>query len=297
MTKNTFVIVTWNNENQIGQLLKSIEEFEPESDVILVDNNSADNTVSVAKRDSKKVSIIEMNDNLGFAKANNIGVEKAKTEYITLINPDTKLTESFVDVFSKKMDVASNIGMIGAKLINSDGSLQSSIFNFQNPVNIIIEQFRLGKLMPEYLKRKYSPELSKHDICQSIDWIMGAFMFTRKDYYSRVGGFSEDYFLYAEDMDICYKYHLINKKILFDPSIIVEHVGGASEKQTNSRKSLKLLESFCIFANKYDYKLNIRTLYECYRLKYILAKVLLFNDKTLLAKYRKNILFLKEKLS
>lgn len=290
MKRNTFVVVTWNNATTIESLIQSIRKYEIDSKLIIIDNDSSDNTINIVKQ-YKWVKLISLKDNLGFAKANNIASKQVDTEYVTFLNPDTQLEDSVISCLIKKMR-KSHAGLIGVKLVNKDGSLQPSIFKFQTPFEIILEQFRIGKILPERLKTKFSPEQSKHNKELSVDWLVGAFLFTKLSYYKAVGGFSEDYFLYAEDMDLCYKYHLHNLSVLFDPKISIKHIGGVSERETNSSKSLKLLNSFCIFSNKYNLNKNIKTFYYCYYIK----KLLFFFDKKKVSKYKKNIEFLKGKI-
>lgn len=289
--KNSFIIVTWNNEEQISKLIKSIQRYEPASTIIVVDNNSKDNTVAVVQK-YKNVICLPLDENLGFAKANNIGFQLVKTDYVTFINPDTQLVSPVINKLINKIN-KTNAALIGGKLINTDGTLQPSIFKFQTPIEIIIEQFGIGKILPEKLKLKYSPENSFHNHDVFTDWLVGAFYFTKSKYYKLVGGFSEDYFLYAEDMDICYKYHLNDLKVLFTPEITIYHLGGESEKKTNTTKSLKLLESFCIFARKYNFSRNIFTLYKCYIIKQLIFR---FINKTRANRYASNVKYLKGQL-
>lgn len=289
MIENTFLTVTWNNESTIERLIKSIKNYE-NSKLIIVDNNSNDRTVEIARKYSN-VDLIALKQNLGFSKANNIGFKKVNTKYVTFLNPDTFLVQNVSNYLIREIENG-KIGLIGAKLVNSNGAVQPSIYKFQNPLSIFIEQFRIGKILPEKIKVKISPENSKHDKKRYVDWLIGAFYFTKSKYYKEIGGFSEDYFLYAEDMDICYKYHLHDYKVLFTPEITVCHIGGESEKKTNTSKSLKLLNSFCIFAHKYNLESNIKSLYFSYKFK----KIIFFFNNRLQRHYDENIKFLKGKI-
>lgn len=289
--ENSFVIVTWNSEKQILNLIDSIKKYEPDSQIIIVDNDSSDKTVAITQK-INNVTCIKLDTNVGFSKANNIGFQKVRTEYVTFINPDTQLISPVTNNLIKKMN-ETNAALIGTKLINSDGTLQPSIFKFQTPLEIFIEQFQIGRILPEKLRVKYSPEHSAHDKDLFVDWLMGAFYFTKSKYYKMVGGFSDDYFLYAEDMDICYKYYLKGLKVLFTPDIKIYHLGGKSEKQTKTEKSLKLLRSFCIFAEKYNLSGNISTLYYCYKIK---QAIFHFGDKKRATKYSNNVKYLRGQL-
>lgn len=267
MKNNTFILVTWNSENQIGSTLSSIMQYEHESDIIIVDNDSQDGTVELVTKDFPSVRIYVNEQNEGFAKANNRALSFVETEFVTIINPDTHLVQPIVKKLEKHF-LDEHAGLIGCKLINDDGSLQPSMYKFQSPSSIFIEQFRIGKFMPEFLKRRLSPEFTKHDREQRVDWLIGAFLITKTNMLKNVGGFSEDYFMYSEDMDLGYKYHIRDLSVIFDPSCIVQHTGGTSEKQDeSSTKSQKLITSFMVFARKYDLDGNIIALIRSYKLK------------------------------
>lgn len=292
MLKNTFITVTWNNEEEIGNLIESIQCYEKTSQIIVVDNNSSDDSVAVAKSYSN-VKVIKLKSNLGFAKANNIAFKYVKSEFVTFINPDTVLNQSLIANLVQELSNNSRIGLVGVALENSDGSRQPSIFKFQRPLSIYIEQFNIGKVLPNFLRKSLSPENLVNPSKMIVDWIMGAFMFTKSSYYRQVGGFSEKYFMYAEDMDLCYKYHQVGLDTLFNPSFSVTHVGGVSEKNSDGEKSIKLLSSFCIFAKQYHFDSNIQALFNSYRIKYDISKVLNLKRTK---RYYNNLRFLKEKL-
>ena len=288
---NTFITVTWNSQANIKELIESILNYEPQSKIIVVDNHSSDNTVKIV-RSFKNIRLIALKENMGFSAANNIGFDNTDTEYVTFINPDTKLQGPVIDNLKDEMRIK-KAAMIGIKLENNDRTLQPSIFKFQTPINLFIEQFAIGKIMPEKLKVHFSPENSKCNKTMFVDWIMGAFIFTKSKFFKDVGGFSKEYFMYSEDMDLCYKYHLSGLKILFDPQLSLTHTGGASESQTSSEKSIKLLRSFCIFAKKYSLYNNINVLFYCYKLKEAIFK---FINPERAKKYQENSEFLKGQL-
>lgn len=294
---NTFIIVTWNSEKQIQRLLDSLSIFESDSQVIIFDNNSSDSTLNIILEKYKYVRLISSPKNVGFAKANNIASKFVNTKYLTIINPDTYLETPILSKLIK--DFGDSTGIMGVKLVSPDGTLQPSIFNFQRPSSIIIEQFRLGKLLPNFMKAKLSPELSNHDYMRDVEWLMGAFLFMKASFFGKINGFSEDYFMYSEDMDICYKSYLKGKKVVFNPNAHVVHEGGMSEKQDISEnKSSKLLRSFMIFAKKYGFTQNVRTLCFSYGIKRkIIFPIRLFSErfKKIDMRYRKNLQILKNK--
>lgn len=295
MENISVVIVTWNNERIIMDCLNSIIKYTDVVDIVVVDSCSTDKTVEVIKESNiKKVKVIKLEQNVGFAKGNNIGVIEAKCENVLLLNPDTIFIEKGLDKLVKSLN--SDVGIVGCKLLNTDKSLQPSTYNFDTPVNIILEQFMLGKLLPNFLRYSCAPYLSKHDKIFYPDWVIGAFMMIKKELFLRVDGFSEDYFLYSEDMDICKKVSNLGFRIEYNPTFAIIHLGGESEKNDiSSSKQEKLLDSKIIYSRKYSRK-NFKYLLYCYKIKYFLCSLFCgskdnkyFFPKNYLVKKRKEL--------
>ncbi|MCD5324129.1 MULTISPECIES: glycosyltransferase family 2 protein [Pontibacillus] len=285
------VIVTWNCERVITDCLKSLEQYLPNSEVIIVDSNSQDKTCKVIE-DLKQgnIRLIKLNENVGFSKGNNIGVSYAKNENILLLNPDTVLIKPGLEKIVGYLN--DKIGLIGCKLLNQDYSLQPSCYMFDTPINIVIEQFQIGRFFPDKYKKRFSPYLGDHNKKLYVDWVIGAFMIISKDLYDKVEGFSEDYFLYSEDMDLCYKVSQKGMKVLFTPDYEIIHIGGQSEANDSntSNKFKKMLDSRLVFSKKYNHRRNMRTFLLSYTIKLFIFSILRFitqNNKQVQSKYNK----------
>lgn len=267
--KISAIIVTWNSEKDIVKCVDSILKYENNIEIIVVDNNSQDNTVNMLRnKGEKRLKVIALKDNVGFAAANNEGLKHANGKYILYLNPDTLFVESGLEKLTNQLN--SNVGLVGCQLLNADRSFQPSVYMFDNPVNIVIEQFNLGKLMPKVIAKKYAPYLNKIDTNVEVDWLVGAFLLISKQDCQRIGGFSTDYFMYAEDMDIAFKIHKLQKKVVFSPNFKVVHVGGNSEKQdVSSTKKEKMFSSRKVFSDKYGWN-NLPIFYFCYLIKFLL---------------------------
>lgn len=285
------VIVTWNCELVIIDCLNSLEKYLPNSEIIIVDSNSQDKTCKVIEDLNKEnIKLVKLNENVGFSKGNNIGVSYAKSKNILLLNPDTILIKPNLEKIIGYLD--DKIGLIGCRLLNQDYTLQSSCYMFDTPSNIIFEQFQIGKFLPGKYKERFTPYLSKHNKKMFVDWVIGAFMIISKDLYNEVGGFSEDYFLYSEDMDLCYKVYKKGLKILFTPDYEVIHIGGHSEANDNNstNKFKKMLDSRLVFSKKYNFKKNMVTFLYSYTIKFCISSILRFfspNNKKVQNKYNK----------
>lgn len=269
------VIVTWNCEKVIIDCLESLKKYLPNSEIIVVDSNSQDNTCKVIDDlNLGNLRLIKLNENVGFSKGNNIGVSYAKNENILLLNPDTILIKPGLEKLVGYLD--DKIGLIGCKLLNQDYTLQPSCYMFDTPINIIIEQFQIGRFFSKKYKERFTPYLSGHDKKMYVDWVIGAFMIISKDLYDKVGGFSEDYFLYSEDMDLCYKVTEKGMRVLYTPDYEIIHIGGQSEAtdSNSSNKFKKMLDSRLVFSKKYSLRRNMRTFLITYSIKLFIFRIL-----------------------
>jgi len=180
--------------------LKSVKEAirTIEAEIIVVDNNSKDNSCQMVRELFPDVVLIKNKENLGFSKGNNIGVEKAKGEYICILNPDTVLPE---DIFERLLGFSlnkKNLGIIGCKLIDGRGE-----FLPESKRNIPYVRAAVKKLMGK-ANEYYASQLGKSQIGK-VPVLVGAFMFMNHKVFNAVSGFDEDYFMYGEDIDLSYK--------------------------------------------------------------------------------------------
>ena len=300
----TFIIVSWNNEKEIRDCLSSIIHFTTiPFKIIVVDNLSSDNTRDIIKNEFPQVKLIESSENLGFAKANNLGLQYVKSKYVCFINPDIILTEDIVMPSIRFLEKDVSIGLVSCRLTNKDGSWQNSCLSFINSHSIIINILHLGKVLPKCLCRKLAPEYYKIKKNHYMpDWVIGAEMIMRTSDANVVHGFSEEYFMYTEDMDLCKKIQtFLNKKIVFNADVSLIHLGGASEVQNvNYIKQKKLFQNILIFCEKFyglkEADKTLRNMRMCYYIRLLLLKSLYYKEnRNYMIEHDKKILsFLKE---
>lgn len=274
----TYIIVTWNNENEIEDCLKTIQHYSPrDSKIIVVDNKSSDETISIIKAKFSTVQLIESQENLGFAGANNLALEYVTTEYLCYINPDVILTEDIITPAIHKLSSDPSVGLVASSLKNSDGTHQPSCFNFSSPLSMFSEVLHLGRLVPNKLRKKYflNYYLPEEDFYP--DWVIGAEMVLRTQDAKEIGGFSTDYFMYTEDMDICKKLRIqLNKSIFYMASSSLIHIGGASESQNvNYSKQQKLYENTRAFVRKFDGEKQAKNTIFLMKSAYVIRKIIL----------------------
>ncbi|WP_271765400.1 glycosyltransferase family 2 protein [Aquimarina algiphila] len=202
--KLSVVIINYNVRYFLELCLQSVKEAiqAMDAEIIVVDNNSVDDSCEMLKNRFPEVILIENTDNVGFAKANNQGVAKAKGEYVCILNPDTVVG---VDVFDTLISVADrlpNVGFLGPRLIDGTGNfLPESKRNIPSPLTSFRRLFkiRLGNVKSYYADHVLEEEIG------DVDILVGAFLLVKKKNYLTIKGFDEDYFMYGEDIDISYK--------------------------------------------------------------------------------------------
>lgn len=279
----SIIIVTWNNEKEIVECLSSLESTikKTEYEVIICDNCSSDNTVEVIKSHYSWVKIVQPGRNLGFAGGNNLAVKHATGEYILYLNPDTVMQLETVDGCISFFYQNSQYGAICCRLLNKNKTNQPSIYKVPGGIGMVLEFFNLHNMLYRTLGRMmgYSMEYS-----HEIECCMGAFVLMRRQDVDVLGGFSEQYFMYMEDGDLCYRIKkFLNKKIFYLSRYTCIHLGGCSEKQDLSvSKTKKMIDSYDIFLklhkNKYR-NIYLKFYYYMYLLKMYFGKFIWFINR------------------
>ena len=195
------IIVSYNSSSFLELCLhsvaKAISQLEIESEVIVVDNSSSDDSCEVLNNKFPFVKLIQNDENIGFSKANNLGVSKAKGKYICILNPDTVLQENTFDEILKFYKSNIKVGFVGCQMIDGNGM-------FLKESKRVIPSIFSSFMKVLGISKFYYSALDK-DKRGYIDILAGAFMFVEKTIYDSVKGFDEDYFMYGEDIDLSYK--------------------------------------------------------------------------------------------
>lgn len=240
----SIVIVSWNCCYELVSCLQSIfvgmEDLEFE--VIVVDNASSDGTIAKISQEFKQATIIANNQNIGFPKANNIGIKVSKGEFVLLLNPDTILTKGVLKICVDKMRRMPQVGALGCRLIYPDGKPQyESGRRFLNLWDLLTQSFYLHTLFPKSsLFNRHLIGDWDHADEREIDCISGAFMLLRRKALEQVGYLSEKVFMYYEDIEMCFRLKQQGWKIWFLGTVTVIHLAGQSSAK--SQQPLWLLE-------------------------------------------------------
>ena len=209
------------------------------SEVILVDNGSQDGGRIEVKRAFPSVHIIENEKNLGFAKAVNQGLQKASGRYVLLLNPDTQMKDGAIERLVSFMDAHSDVGVAGAQLLNADGSKQNSIANFPSLATELFNKSLLRWLFP----KKFPGKERDYPEPVEVDSVIGACMVVRRKAMEQVGLLDEDYFLFLEETDWCYRMKRAGWKIYHVPQAEVYHFQGKSAETAKKRAKVEFYRS------------------------------------------------------
>ena len=234
------IIVNWNSKDYVRKCLSSLFKHCPHisMEVVVVDGASFDGCDEMLAREFPTVKFVQSKKNVGFAKANNLGVRNAKGRNLLFLNPDTELVENSIDMLLTHLATLPQAGAVGCKLLNSDGSVQTScIQSFPTVVNQILDSEFLRRRFPRSRLWGMAALHSDGDSPSEVEVISGACILTKRDVFESVGEFSKTYFMYGEDLDLCFKIKQAGFRSYYVPQTSIIHHGGGSTQQTISNFS------------------------------------------------------------
>jgi GT2 family glycosyltransferase len=230
----SIILVNWNAVDYLQDCIGSIYENTSgvELEVIVVDNSSTKGDVDTLKVPFPKILIIRSSENLGFARANNLGFTHSSAPYILLLNPDTKLVGPAINILWAAIKNLPDAGIVGCKHVNPDLTVQTTtIQKFPTIINQILNIEYLRLRWPACGLWNIAPLFSDSCLPVVVDVIPGACMLIKRDVFAAVGGFSEDYFMYGEDIDLNFKVARTGLRNYYIPRAVIIHYGGRSSTQ------------------------------------------------------------------
>lgn len=256
----SIVIVTYNCADLIRDCLINLKNKLPDnSEVIVVDNNSSDDSADVVKKTYPAAKLFLQKQNLGFAKANNLAVEKSQGEYLLFLNPDTKVQDAGIAKLLTFIKSHPKAGIIAPKLVKDKGEIQPSVRKLPT-VKGAFKEYILG------IKNSYEAYAPKAGAPIKVECVVAAAILMKKELFEMIGGFDEKYFMYFEDIDLCRKVLKKGFDIYYIPEVSFYHkVGGTKESNINKLAWLK--------QSTREYHGLIRS----YLLEFIFLKQRLFN--------------------
>ncbi len=253
--KLTIAIVSYNAKEYLLGCLRSIENGTKgiEYEVIVVDNASKDPGTKEVRQEFPKISMIENKRNVGFSAANNQAIKLAKGEYVLLLNHDTKVSEGSLLKLVEFLDKHPEAGACGAKVLNSDGTVQHQCKRgFPTPLSTLCHMSGLNRVFPgNKLFGHYLMTYLDTEKVAEVDALSGACMLIRRKILEDIGGMDESFFLYGEDIDVCYRIKEKGWKIFYVPSSRIVHFGGVGSRSMSYRSIREFYRSMKLFYNKH----------------------------------------------
>ncbi len=245
----SIVIVSWNTREILAQCLSSIYRYPPAGtfDVWVVDNASTDDSVPMIKTDFPDVRLIENRENIGFAPANNQAIRASGGDYVLLLNPDTEVSAGTFDTLRDFLQVHPDVGAVGPKTLNPDGSLQTSCYPFPTLSRELWRLLHLDKIAP-YGSYRMAEWAARP---REVDALLGACILFPRKVLDEIGLFDENYFMYTEEIDLCYRARQSGKKLFWVPETSIVHYGGQSTRQAAAEMFLQLYKSKLQFFRKH----------------------------------------------
>ena len=275
MSALTVIIVNWNVRDLLRGCLTSVfedlqraglsavgtqrqrgdddDDTLPEAEVFVVDNASADRSAEMVTEEFPAVRLISNHQNLGFGAANNQALVASAGENILFLNPDTVVRPGAISALLGFLTSNPRVACVGPRLLNPDGSTQSSRRTFPRLSTAFVESTILQRYFGGLQGvRNYYLESAPPDHPQEVDWLVGACLLVRRSALDSVGTFDERFFMYSEEMDLCYRFKKAGQEVWYDPAAEVVHVEAASSNQDLFHQNVNFHESRYRFFRKHS---------------------------------------------
>lgn len=251
----SIIIVNWNSKEYLRRCVSSIMattgsiEFE----IVIVDSGSYDGCEEMLRQEFPWVRFIQSDKNRGFARANNVAFKETIGRNLLFLNPDTEIDCAAIEKLISSLNSLPKAGIVGAKLINGDGSIQTSCIQaFPTILNQLLDFNLLRRCFPKAKLWGMKPLFEGNNIPTEVDAVSGACLMIRRTLFEAIGLFSTEYFMYSEDIDLCFKIHKAGWKNYYIPMAIVLHHGGGSSSVDSTKifSIVMMLESRWRFFRK-----------------------------------------------
>ena len=239
----SILVVNWNTRDFLASCLNAIESTRNNLDleIIVIDNASNDRSVEMVRENFPQVRLLENQQNVGFAKANNQGFEISRGDFILLINSDAILLEGALTALRQVMIANPQCGLVGAKLLYPNMNFQASFTDLPNLWQDFLIISGLGRVIYGSWYPSHGPEEKKGP--QRGGYVEGACMLVRREAYAEISGFDEGYFMYSEDVELCKTLHDRGWQVWYHPNANVIHIGGGSSQHRRPQREGDLYQS------------------------------------------------------
>jgi len=247
MVDLSLIIVSWNVAQWLAECLTSIYRSAADStlelEVIVVDSASTDGTVDMLRARFPAVKLLAQEENLGFVRCNNLGLQLARGRYLMLLNPDTRILGDALQRLLRELEAHPQVGIVGPRTLNSDGSTQSTRRRFPTLLTAFFESTWLQPWAPRGLLRRYRVGERPDEGCFEVDWVQGSALMLRREVYEDIGGLDPGYVMYSEELDWCRRAQAAGHRVRYVGSARIMHHGGRSSEQVLARRQIHFQQS------------------------------------------------------
>jgi GT2 family glycosyltransferase len=251
----SIIIVNWNSKDHLRKCLASVlaEARDLTYEIIVIDAASFDGSEEMVRKEFSPVKFIQSRGNLGFSKSNNRAFEASSGEYLLFLNPDTEVVGPAIQALHSVTKSLPDAGAVGCKLLNTDGTLQTSCVQaFPTIFNQLLSAEALRRLTPRARLWGMSAIFENGGKPSPVEMISGACLLMRRTVFEQIGRFSTDYFMYAEDADLCYKARKLGlTNYYFGEAVVIHHGGGSTQQARSNFSNIMMMESILRFLRKW----------------------------------------------
>jgi len=241
----SIIIVTYNSTPDIDACLGSLVQHPPSIDheIVVVDNASTDGTAATVRSRWRSVRVIDAGANVGFASANNLGIQQTVGSLVLLLNPDTSVPEGSLDRLVAALDTRPDVAVVGPRLVDANGRVELSFGRMLSPLAELRQKFLAAPVAA------YIESITRKP--REVDWVSGACLLVRRADAEAVGLMDERFFMYAEDVDFCASIRARGRRVLFCPTAEVIHLRGRSRATASAATERAYRRSQLAFYEKH----------------------------------------------
>jgi GT2 family glycosyltransferase len=258
----TIAIVNHNSRDLMISCLQSIMQAETQAkcEIVVVDNNSKDNSVDAVRTLFPFVRLLESKQNLGFSHAVNIAFSHTTTKYLLVLNPDIEVSRDSIEKLVEYMESQPKVGLCAPKLVNPDRTLQYSCRRYYTLTVLVLRRTILGSLFPDHdALRNHLMMDWDHSTAREVEWVLGAALMLRREAIPGGRVMDERFFLYFEDVDLCLRLRKSGWKVIYYPeAVMVHHHQRTSARPIWNRAKFEHLKSWIKFSWKHRHEPLLR---------------------------------------